>query len=56
MAPLPGLNKGVFKDPAPPVVDSLLTPISLPDGTLIVTTKTTNETIDNVDELINYVS
>jgi len=56
MAPLPGLNKGVFQDPAPPVVDFVLSPITIPNGTTLVTTKTTNETIVNVDELIDYVS
>ena len=56
MAPLPGLNKGVFQDPAPPAVDFVLSPITIPNGTTLVTTKTTNETITNVDELIDYVS
>jgi len=56
MAPLPGLNKGVFQDPAPPGVDFVLSPITIPNGTTLVTTKTTNETITNVDELIDYVS
>jgi len=56
MATLPGLDKGVFKDPAPPLVDSVLAPITIPNGTILVTTKTTNETIDNVNELIDYVS
>lgn len=56
MAPLPGLNKGVFQDPAPPLVDFVLSPITIPNGTTLVTTKTTNETIANVDELIDYVS
>lgn len=56
MAPLPGLNKGVFKDPDPPLVDSVLSPIVIPNGTTLVTTKPYNEIIDNVDELIDYVS
>jgi len=56
LAPLPGLNKGVFQDPSPPLVDSVLSPIAIPNGTTLVTTKTTNETIANVDELIDYVS
>lgn len=54
--PLPGLNKGVTKDPDPPLDDIVISPISVPDGTILVTTKTTNETIDNVDKLIDYVS
>lgn len=56
MATLPGLDKGVFKDPAPPAVDSQISPITIPDGTTLVTTKTTNETIDNVNQLIDYIS
>jgi len=56
MATLPGLNKGVTKDPTPPATDTEISPITIPDGTTLVTTKTTNETIDNVDQLIDYVS
>ncbi len=56
MAPLPGLNKGVFKDPSPPLVDSLLSPQTIPNGTTLITTKPQNETVDNVNELIDYVS
>ncbi len=56
MATLPGLDKGVFQDPSPPLVDSQLSPITIPNGTTLVTTKTTNETIDNVNQLIDYVS
>jgi len=56
MVSLPGLNKGVTKDPTPPAFDTEISPITIPDGTTLVTTKTTNETIDNVDQLIDYVS
>ena len=56
MATLPGLNKGVTKDPTPPATDTVVSPITIPNGTILVTTKTTNETIDNVDQLIDYVS
>ena len=56
MAPLPGLNKGVTKDPTPPGTDTVVSPIAIPDGTTLVTTKTTNETIDNVDQIIDYIS
>ena len=56
MAPLPGLNKGVTKDPSPPPFDTQVSPIVIPDGTTLITTKTTNETIDNVDEIIDYIS
>lgn len=56
MTTLPGLNKGVVQDPDPPVVDLQTAPITIPDGTQLVTTKTTNETIDNVNEIIDYIS
>ena len=56
MATLPGLDKGVFQDPDPPAVDSQLSPITIPDGTTLVTTKPYNEIIDNVNQLIDYVS
>ena len=56
MATLPNLNKGVTKDPTPPIVDTQVSPITIPDGTTLVTTKTTNETIDNVDLICNYIS
>ena len=56
MVTLPNLNKGVTKDPTPPATDTVLSPITIPNGTTLVTTKTTNETIDNVDQLIDYVS
>lgn len=56
MATLPGLDKGVFKDPTPPATDSVVSPITIPNGTILVTTKTTNETIDNVNQIIDYIS
>ena len=56
MATLPGLNKGVVKDPTPPATDTIISPITIPNGTILVTTKTTNETIDNVNQLIDYIS
>ena len=56
MPTLPGLQIGVTKDPSPPIVDTLISPQSIPNGTTLITTKTTNETIDNVDQLIRYVS
>ena len=56
MATLPGLLKGVFQDPSPPVVDFVLSPITIPNGTTLLTTKTTNETIAILDELTDYVS
>jgi len=56
MATLPGLDKTVTKDPTPPATDTVVSPITIPNGTILVTTKTTNETIDNVNQLIDYVS
>jgi len=56
LATLPNLNKGVTKDPNPPGTDTQVSPIAIPDGTTLVTTKTTNETIDNVDQIIDYIS
>ena len=56
MATLPGLQLGVTKDPSPPLVDTLISPQPIPNGTTLITTKTSNETIDNVDQLIRYVS
>ena len=56
LATLPDLNKGVTKDPTPPLTDTVVSPIVIPNGTILVTTKTLNETIDNVDQLIDYIS
>jgi len=56
LATLPGLQKGVTKDPSPPATDTVLSPIIIPNGTTLVTTKTTNETIDNIDAIIDYIS
>ncbi len=56
MPPLDGLKKGVTKDPNPPATDTEVSPVLIPEGTLLVTTKTTNETIVNVDKIIDYLS
>ena len=56
MTTLPNLNKAVTKDPSPPAVDTEISPISVPDGTTLITTKPFNETIDNVNQIIDYIS
>jgi len=56
LAPLLGLNKDVVKDPNPPGADLQTSPITIPNGIDLVTTKTTNETIDNVNQIIDYIS
>ena len=56
MATLPGLQKGITKDSAPPATDTEVSPITIPDGTTLLTTKLHNEIVDNEDQLIDYVS
>jgi len=56
MATLPNLDKDVTKDPSPPAVDTQISPVIIPNGTTLITTKTTNETIDNVNQIIDYIS
>ena len=53
---LPNLNKNVYKDENPPEYDFEFSPIIIQTGTKLITTKTTNETIDNVNALIDYIS
>jgi len=56
LATLPNLKKGITKDAFPPATDTQLTPISLPNGTTILTTKLHNEIVDNEDQIIDYIS
>ena len=57
MATLPNLKKGITKDPNPPAVDTKVSPISIPSGTTLITTKPFNEIIDNEDdEKLNSVT
>ena len=56
MATLPGLQKGITKDSAPPATDTQVSPIIIPDGTELLTTKLHNEIVDNEDQLIDYIS
>jgi len=54
---LPNLDKTVTKDPAPPGTDTVLTPIFAPsDGTVALTTLVLNKSIDNINEIIDYIS
>ncbi len=54
---LPNLDKTVTKDPDPPATDTTLTPISPPaTGTTALTTLVMNKEIDNINELIDYIS
>jgi len=57
MATLPNLDKTVTKDPVPPITDTVLTPIIIPPvGTVSLTTLVMNKEIDNINEIIDYIS
>lgn len=56
MTTLPNLQKGITKDATPPLTDTIVSPISIPNGTILITTKLHNEIVDNLDQLIDYVS
>ena len=56
MPTLPGLKKGITKDVTPPATDTQVSPITIPDGTTVLTTKLHNEIVDNEDQLIDYIS
>lgn len=56
MTTLPGLKKGITKDPSPPATDTQVSPITIPNGTTILTTKLHNEIVDNEDQIIDYIS
>ena len=54
---LPNLDKTVTKDPAPPATDTSVTPVIPPSpGTTVLTTLVANKIIDNVNEIIDYIS
>jgi len=57
MATLPNLDKTVTKDPVPPATDTVLTPITPPPpATVALTTLVMNKEIDNINEIIDYIS
>jgi len=57
MATLPNLDKTVTKDPDPPATDTTLTPIVAPiDGTTALTTLVMNKSIENINQIIDYIS
>ena len=57
MATLPNLDLTVSTDPDPPASETDTTPISaLPDGTTVITTLAWNNLIENVNQIINYIS
>lgn len=54
---LPNLDKTVTKDPAPPATDTDTAPVSPPSGgTTLLTTLVMNKSIDNINEIIDYIS